>query len=110
MEWAILGALPVLGLLMVSRMPYTHLVNRYFDARRAQPVMVVLLVLLVYLVIDHFVETVTGFFLVYAISGPLLTLSAHWFGWPAWVEHEEGDEETFEQAEAASEERAPGNG
>lgn len=91
-EWVILFLTPVLGMLMVGRMPYSHVMNRYFDARRAKPVIVVMLAMLVYLVVAHFVETVAGFFLVYALSGPLLTLTNRVFGWPAWVVHEEEDE------------------
>jgi phosphatidylserine synthase len=94
-EWSVLVALPLLGLLMVSRMPFTHVMNRYFDARRAHPVHVVFLVLLVYLVVAHFVETVTALFVLYALSGPLLTATHRVLGWPAWVEHEEEDEETL---------------
>jgi CDP-diacylglycerol--serine O-phosphatidyltransferase len=93
LEWAILFFAPVLGLLMISRMPYSHVLNRYFDTGRAQPLIIVLLVLLVYLVVAHFVETVTGIFIAYALSGPVLTATNRWFGWPVWVAHEEEDEE-----------------
>jgi len=92
-DWAVLFFTPLLGMLMVSRMPYSHLMNRYFDAGRAQPLIVVVLALLVYLVVAHFIETVSGIFLLYAFSGPVLTLSNRLIGWPAWVVHEEEDEE-----------------
>lgn len=91
-EWGVLLCTPVLGMLMVGRMPYTHLMNRYFDARRAKPVIVIMLALLVYLVVAHFIETVAGGFLLYALSGPGLMLTNRWFGWPDWVVHEEEDE------------------
>ena len=90
-EWALLFV--ALGLLMVSRLPYAHLVNRYFHAGRAHPLIVLFLVLLLYLVIAHFVETVAGLFLLYALSGPLLMGTHRWFGWPAWVVDEGEDEE-----------------
>lgn len=93
LHWALLGVPALLGLLMISRMPYPHLLNRYLDARRAHPVTVVLLLLLVYLVVEHFVKTVTAAFVLYALSGPLLTASHRLIGRPRWAEHEEGDEE-----------------
>ena len=105
-DYAVLFCTPVLGMLMVSRMPYSHVMNRYFDARRAQPLMVVVLALLVYLVIAHFIETVTGLFVLYAAVGPVLTLSNRWFGWPSWVLHEDDDEEPLELA-LDPEEEAP---
>lgn len=106
-EWTILVVTPLLGLLMISRMPYTHIVNRYFDAGRAQPLFVVLLILLVYLVVAHFIETVAGLFLCYALSGPVLTATHRMFGWPRWVEHEDDDEEPIAPAAAGTaEERA----
>ncbi len=91
-EWSLLIAMPILGMLMISRMPYTHVMNRYLGARRAHPLAVVLLVLLVYLTLEHFTETVAGIFALYALSGPVLTLTHRWFGVPAWVDHEEADE------------------
>jgi CDP-diacylglycerol--serine O-phosphatidyltransferase len=95
-DWAILAAAPLLGLLMVSRMPYAHVMNRYLGANRAHPLAVLLMVVLVYLVVAHFVETVAGLFLVYALSGPVITLSYRMFGRPAWALHEEADEEEDE--------------
>ena len=99
-EWAILLSVPLLGMLMISRMPYTHLMNRYFDARRAQPIAVVALILLVYLFVSHFVETVAGLFILYASVGPLLTLSNRLLGWPRWVVDEEEDEEELPPSDA----------
>jgi CDP-diacylglycerol--serine O-phosphatidyltransferase len=92
-DWSLLAAAPLLGTLMVSRMPYTHVLNRYFGRRRAHPTKVVALILLVYLGISHFVETVTTLFLVYACWGPVLTLLHRVFGGLAWVEREDEDEE-----------------
>ncbi len=103
-EWTILIVTPLLGMLMISRLPYSHIANRYFDASRAAPVFVVLLVLLVYLVVAHFIETVAGLFLLYALSGPLLSASNRWLGWPAWVSREEEDEEDLVVEETESDE------
>lgn len=105
-EWLTLFCTPVLGILMVSRMPYMHVMNRYFDARRAQPVIVIALAMLVYLVVAHFVETVAGLFLLYALSGPLLMLTSRLLGWPAWVEHEEEDETVLTVVEEDDESQA----
>jgi CDP-diacylglycerol--serine O-phosphatidyltransferase len=104
LHWVMLVGPPLLGLFMISRMPYTHLLNRYFDAQRAHPVIVVLLLVLVYLVVQHFVETVTTVFVLYALSGPLLTASHRLVGRPRWAEHEEEDEEEIVQEDEADEE------
>ena len=96
-DWTLLVAAPVLGLLMVSRMPFSHVMNRYFGRQRVHPVTVVMLIVLLYLVISHFVETVAGVFVLYALSGPFFTLTHRIFGAPRWVEHEEEDEEEEEE-------------
>ncbi len=109
-EWSLLISVPILGLLMISRMPYTHVMNRYLGARRAHPIAIILVVLLVYLVLDHFTETVAGVFTLYALSGPLLTLSNRWFGVPGWVVHEEEDEAEDEPDDEPDDEMADGEG
>lgn len=91
-EWSLLIATPLLGLFMISRMPYTHVLNRYLDARRVHPLAVLFLVLFVYLVFVHFIETVAGIFTVYALSGPALMVTHRFLGWPPWAESEEDDE------------------
>ncbi len=91
-EWGILVATPLLGLLMISRMPFTHVMNRWFDRNRVGPLAVVILVVMLYLIISHFVETVAGLFVLYALSGPVLTLSHRLIGVPRMVEHEDHDE------------------
>ncbi len=50
-EWGLLAATPLLGVLMISRMPFSHVMNRYFDRRRAGPLTVVILLVLLYLVV-----------------------------------------------------------
>ena len=109
-EWSLLIATPLLGLFMISRMPYTHVLNRYLDARRVHPVAVLLVVLFVYLMFEHFVETVAGIFTLYALSGPALMVTHRLLGWPSWVEHEEDDEEEGDDpllADDADDEDAP---
>ena len=96
-DWAILISAPLLGLFMVSRMPFSHVLNRYLGRRRVHPVTVVIVILLIYLIISHFVETVAGLFVLYALSGPFFTLLHRAFGVPRWVEHEEEDEEEDEE-------------
>jgi len=95
-EWGLLAATPLMGLLMISRMPFSHVMNRYFDRRRAGPLTVVILLVLLYLIVSHFVETVAGLFMLYALSGPMLTLTHRMFGVPRIVDHEEHDEEVLE--------------
>ncbi|MDF1701793.1 MAG: phosphatidylcholine/phosphatidylserine synthase [Planctomycetota bacterium] len=109
-EWAILIGTPILGLLMISRMPFSHVMNRYLDKNRAGPLAVVILVILLYLVVSHFVETVAGIFVLYAISGPLLTLTHRLFGVPRIVEHEDHDEEIDESDAPHEEHRDGGDG
>jgi CDP-diacylglycerol--serine O-phosphatidyltransferase len=91
LDWAVLLCTPLLGLLMVSRLPYPHLLNRYLEGRRPLYVMV-LLALTVFLFIAHFLETITAAFLLYAASGPALYGVARLSGRPRWVLEEEEDE------------------
>ena len=90
-EWLLLAMTPILGLLMVSRMPYTHVMNRYFDGRRPLGT-VVFLVVVVFFMSIYFEATVAAAFLLYALSGPALTLLHRISGWPSWVVQEEEDE------------------
>ena len=92
-EWGLLFGAPILGLLMISRMPFSHVMNRYFDKNRVGPLAVVILVILLYLVVSHFVETVAAIFVLYAISGPLMTLSHRVIGFPRDIGNEDHDEE-----------------
>jgi CDP-diacylglycerol--serine O-phosphatidyltransferase len=91
LDWALLLLLPVLGLLMVSRLPYPHLFNRYLEGRRTILVVVVLATS-VYFLIAHFVETIAVTFGVYSASGPVLHVAARLTGRLRWAVVEEGDE------------------
>jgi len=68
------GVLIGLGLLMVSRVPYAHFMNRFLAGRR--PIgRIALLVLVVALALHFPREYVLGaIFLVYALSGPILVI------------------------------------
>jgi CDP-diacylglycerol--serine O-phosphatidyltransferase len=85
---------PVLGLLMISRMPYSHLLNRYVEGRRALP-SVLMLLAAAFLAVAYFEWTVAGIFAFYALTGPAVTLFERLSGWPEWVEREEEDEEVL---------------
>jgi CDP-diacylglycerol--serine O-phosphatidyltransferase len=75
----LLWTLPVLGLLMVSRVEYVHLVSRWFRGRRSFFHMLAILLALVLIVGNHEV----AFFILfagYAIAGPLLAISERMLG------------------------------
>jgi CDP-diacylglycerol---serine O-phosphatidyltransferase len=76
---AMLWSLPVLGLLMVSRVEYVHVVSRWFRGRR--PFFHLLAVLVVLFLIASAHEV--AFFVVfggYAIAGPILAMSERMLG------------------------------
>lgn len=92
MDWAVLLSCPVLGVLMISRLPYTHVMNRYVD-RGAGLGTVVLAVVAIWLVISFFEATVAGLFLLYVLSGPAVALAAlasDRFGWALREDEDEG--------------------
>jgi CDP-diacylglycerol--serine O-phosphatidyltransferase len=92
LDWAFLVAAPVLGLLMVSRFPYPHLVNRWLTGRRSPLAIVFLAVALVAV----FLETEAAaavLFAGYALSGPVLRLTSVAIGRPRWATDEAEDEE-----------------
>lgn len=93
LEWVLLFLTPVLGLLMISRLPYAHLMNRYVDGRRPIGGVVVLIVI-VFAMISYFQATVVTAFFLYALWGPLTAASHKLLGWPKDVWHEHADEET----------------
>jgi len=102
-------ATPLLGLLMISRMPYSHLLNRYVEGRRAL-VSVLLLLAAAFLAVAYFEWTVAGIFALYALSGPAITLFERLSGWPEWVEREEEDEEVLEDDVETDAEARPAQG
>lgn len=93
-EWALLLLTPLLGFLMISRLPYVHIANRYLDGRRPLATVIVL-VLLVFFMVSFFEETVAAGFLAYAVSGLLLGLVGRLLGRDWTEEHDlEDDEDT----------------
>jgi CDP-diacylglycerol--serine O-phosphatidyltransferase len=118
LDWCVLLGTPVLGLLMVSRMPYAHLLNRWFDGSRPF-LTVVTLAVTGLLSVLYFQETVAVLFVLYAASGPVVAVVARLTGYPRWAEQEDEDEARLEDAspEPAAEEveepagrGAPGGG
>jgi CDP-diacylglycerol--serine O-phosphatidyltransferase len=104
LDWALLIAPPVLGVLMVSRLPYAHVLNRWFDG--ARPISTVVVIALgLFLSVLYFHETVTAVFSIYAVSGPIVTMLARATGRPTWATREEEDEEDLAEAEEPPEVR-----
>lgn len=92
LEWGITAGLPVLGLLMISRFAFPHVMNRYFTGARS-PFAIVLLLLAVVLVVEEPHAALAAIFVGYAVSGPLLSATGRLFGVPRWAVDEADDEE-----------------
>jgi CDP-diacylglycerol--serine O-phosphatidyltransferase len=90
--WAFAVATPVLGLLMVSRFAYAHLMNRYLTGSRT-PAAILLLLVAVFLIVEYPEAALAGVFVAYAVSGPLLSLARMTIGRPRWADEEDDDEE-----------------
>ena len=93
-DWALLVLTPILGFLMISRLPYVHIANRYLDGRRPLATVIVL-VLLLFFMVSFFEETVAVGFAAYALSGMAVGALARMTGHSEWTE-----ELDFEEAEA----------
>jgi CDP-diacylglycerol--serine O-phosphatidyltransferase len=92
-DWAVLVAAPILGILMISRLPYSHVMNRYVDAPGGLP-FVVAAAIAVFLGVAYFEATVAGVFVLYALTGPIVGLAAvlsDRFGWAFREEDDEAD-------------------
>jgi CDP-diacylglycerol--serine O-phosphatidyltransferase len=90
--WAFLAGAPTLGLLMVSRFGYPHLVNRFLSGQRP-PLVLLLLPVVVYLAWQHLEAAMAAVFCAYAASGPLLWVVRAAVGRPRWAEDEDDDED-----------------
>jgi CDP-diacylglycerol--serine O-phosphatidyltransferase len=97
LEWALLVAAPLLGVLMISRLPYAHVLNRWLDGSRPLAAVVLLALVLVFLLL-YFHETVAAVFCCYALSGPVLWILGRRTGRPRWVEEEDEDHAASEAA------------
>lgn len=95
LDWVLLALTPILGLFMVSRMPFAHVLNLWLDGRRPLGT-VVMFGALVFFTALYFEETMAAVFLLYALSGPVALGLHRLTGWPSWVEQEDEDEEEAE--------------
>jgi CDP-diacylglycerol---serine O-phosphatidyltransferase len=91
LDWAVLVATPVLGCLMISRFPYSHVMNRYVDAPAGLP-FVIALAVTAFLGIAYFEATVAGLFVLYALTGPVVALAGRLTGRFGWAFQEDEDE------------------
>jgi CDP-diacylglycerol--serine O-phosphatidyltransferase len=90
-DWAVLIGCPVLGALMISRLPYSHVMNRYVDAPAGLP-FVIALAITAFLGIAYFEATVAGLFVLYALTGPVVALVGRLTGRFGWAFREDEDE------------------
>lgn len=91
-DTAVLIGCPILGLLMISRFPYTHVMNRWVDGP-AGLVFVVVLAVTAFLAFAYFEATLAGLFVLYALTGPIAALAGHLTGRLGWVFREDEDEQ-----------------
>jgi CDP-diacylglycerol--serine O-phosphatidyltransferase len=94
---AALVATPVLGLLMVSRFAYPHVVNRYLAGARS-PAAILLLLVAVFLIVQHPEASLGLLFGLYALTGPVVSVAKFAIGRPRWADDEEDDEDVDEDA------------
>jgi CDP-diacylglycerol--serine O-phosphatidyltransferase len=91
-EHALLVGLPALGILMVSRFGFAHLMNRTLAGARS-PIAVVLLLVVVALIVEFPEASLASLFVGYALSGPITFLMRLIVGRPRWAVEEDEDEE-----------------
>jgi CDP-diacylglycerol--serine O-phosphatidyltransferase len=103
--YVLAAGLPVLGLLMISRFAFPHVVNRYLGGAKS-PFAIVILLLAVVLIVEQPYASLAGIFVGYALSGPVIGASAKLFGRPRWAVDEDDDEEDEEESEGPDEEPA----
>lgn len=70
LPWVFLVGTPVAGLLMVSRFAFPHVMNRYLTGARS-PFTILVLVVLLFLTIQHWEASLAGLFWAYAATGPV---------------------------------------
>lgn len=76
---ALLWSLPVLGLLMVSKIEYTHVVSRWFRGRRPFFHLLTILIAL-FLIVSYHEQAFFVVFAGYAVAGPMLAISERMLG------------------------------
>ena len=87
LDWGFLVGAPILGFLMVSRFPYSHVINRWLAGRQSL-VLVVLFLMVLFVVALHpeaLAATAATLFVGYALSGPILYFTSRVFGRPRWA-------------------------
>ena len=77
---------------MISRFAFAHVMNRYLAGARS-PIAIVVLLVALFLVVEHPEASLAAIFVSYAISGPLLSLARMTIGRPRWADDEEEDED-----------------
>ena len=97
--YVIAAGLPVLGMLMISRVAFPHVMNRWLGGARS-PLAIVLLLLAVVGIFEQPHAALAAIFVGYALSGPVLTACGRMFGRPHWVVDEDEDEDEDDTAVA----------
>src|SRR5262245_30934846 len=92
LPWVLFAAMPALGLLMISRFPYPHLVNRLVG-EKLSPLAILVLVIAVFLTIERPEAVLGAGFVAYALSGPFIRLLRLVFARPRWRYEEDEDED-----------------
>jgi len=92
LPWVLFAAMPLLGLLMISRFPYPHLMNRLVG-EKLSPLAILLLLVAVFLTIERPEAVLGAGFVAYAILGPGAALTRLTLGRPRWAFEEDEDED-----------------
>jgi CDP-diacylglycerol--serine O-phosphatidyltransferase len=88
---ALIAAAPVCGVLMVSRLAYPHVVNRWLAAGQS-PIAILLLLVALYVGIHFPAPSLGSLFVGYAASGPVVWAVKLVLGRPRWADEEDEDE------------------
>jgi CDP-diacylglycerol--serine O-phosphatidyltransferase len=105
-EHVLLFGMPALGILMVSRFAFAHLMNRTLAGARS-PIAVVLLLVVVALIVEFPEASLASLFVGYALSGPLTFLTRLAIGRPRWAVDEDEDEEEEPTSVGGADDGAP---
>jgi CDP-diacylglycerol--serine O-phosphatidyltransferase len=92
LPWLFAVVPPVLGLLMISRFGFPHIVNRFLGVARG-PFAVVFLLLGLVFAVERPEVVLLAVFGLYALSGPAFAVARAVVGRPRWAADEEDDEE-----------------
>jgi CDP-diacylglycerol--serine O-phosphatidyltransferase len=103
---ALLVSAPVCGVLMVSRLAYPHVVNRWLTAAQS-PVAILLLLVSLYVGIHYPALSLGTLFLGYLASGPLIWAAKLVLGRPRWADEEDEDEVDLPDGDVSAADAAP---